>query len=96
MKLHDETVARGRLLAQSASAAAEADEWASLLDRARKLAERVEASVEAAKSYVKANYQRQGCAHLKWALKSRARKLESPYMLPGVLSNKDEVEEVWQ
>lgn len=96
VKLHDENVARGRLLAQSASAAAEANEWASLLDRARKLAERVEASVEAAKSYVKANYQRQGCAHLKWALKSRARKLEPPYMLPGVLGNKDDIEEVWQ
>lgn len=96
VKLHDETVARGRLLTQSASAAAEADEWASLLDRARKLAERVEAGVEAAKSYVKANYQRQGCAHLKWALKSRARKLEPPYMLPGVLGDKDEIEEARQ
>ena len=45
---------------------------------------------------MKANYQRQGCAHLKWALKSRARKLEPPYMLPGVLGNKDDIEEAWQ
>lgn len=90
VKSHDESVARGHLVAQAANADVDAAEWASLLDRSRKVSERAEASVEAAQDYVRANYCRQANAHLKWAL--RTGRLKAPYVLPGVLGDGKEVQ----
>ncbi len=90
VRAHDEGIARSSLASQAAAAATEADGWASLLDRSRKLVQRVEASIEAAQNYVKRNYQRQANAHLKWALKHG--KLKPPYILPGALNDDKEVQ----